>query len=226
MAGYNDTKQKILDTLMQRPVGTEIQPDNHQDFALSLLDYCRSVELISASTLIGIAYTDTVPVQSNDASAAYIAGVAQAQTAVFTNFIDEDGNAIMVTTGDMEGKIVILVWNRQYWDAVELPTSIISSAENADFFYSLFVRKTYSSKAQMEADTNPVGDDGKPIKVGEIVSVFNETDDSYNGLYSRTETGWQYQGKFSNFGDNIDGGTAFTKYGGVNRIDGGNAYGN
>lgn len=78
----------------------------------------------------------------------------------------------------------------------------------------------------MEADTNPVGDDGKPIKVGEIVSVFNETDDSYNGLYSRTETGWQYQGKFSNFGDNIDGGTAFTKYGGVNRIDGGNAYGN
>lgn len=93
---------------MQRPVGTEIQPDNHQDFALSLLDYCRSVELISASTLIGIAYTDTVPVQSNDASAAYIAGVAQAQTAVFTNFIDEDGNAITVTTGIWKERLLFL----------------------------------------------------------------------------------------------------------------------
>ena len=37
MAGYDDTRIKILETLMQRPNGTEIQPDNHQDFALSLL---------------------------------------------------------------------------------------------------------------------------------------------------------------------------------------------
>ena len=55
MAGYDDTRNKILETLLQRPVGTEIQPENHQDFALSLLDYIRSVELISGSTLIGIA---------------------------------------------------------------------------------------------------------------------------------------------------------------------------
>ena len=39
MAGYDDTRMKILETLMQRPNGTEIQPDNHQDFALSLLEY-------------------------------------------------------------------------------------------------------------------------------------------------------------------------------------------
>ena len=45
--GYDDIRQRILSTLMQRPNGTEIQPDNHQDFALSLLEYIRGVELIS-----------------------------------------------------------------------------------------------------------------------------------------------------------------------------------
>ena len=55
MAGYEDTKQKIISTLMGRPVGTEIQPENHQDYALNMLDYIRSLELIATSTLIGVA---------------------------------------------------------------------------------------------------------------------------------------------------------------------------
>ena len=77
VAGYKDTKEAIIDTLMGREVGHEIQPDEHQNFALKLLDYIRSVELISGSTLIGIAEADTVPVQPDDAHVAYIAGVAQ-----------------------------------------------------------------------------------------------------------------------------------------------------
>lgn len=63
----------------------------HQNFALKLLDYIRSVELISGSTLIGIAEPDTVPVQPDDAHVAYIAGVAQERTVEFLDFIDQDG---------------------------------------------------------------------------------------------------------------------------------------
>lgn len=79
----------------------------------------------------------------------------------------------------------------------------------------------------MEADLpNPIGFDGKSIKVGELVSVYGDPDSTNNGIYSKTEDGWLYQGALSNVGDVIDGGDAFTQFGGANIIDGGNAFGN
>ena len=123
MAGYDDTRYKILEALLNRPVGTEIQPDKHQDFALNLLDYIRNVELISASTLIGVAETNTVPVQSDEANEAYIAGVSQGQTVIFNNFYDVNGEPLTVTT-DTEAKLVILLWNKQYWSKEEISISV------------------------------------------------------------------------------------------------------
>ena len=199
MAGYDDTRMKILETLMQRPNGTEIQPDNHQDFALSLLEYIRSVELISGSTLIGVAYEDTIPVQSDDANEAYIAGVAQQRSSTFENFRDVNGQPITVITGEMEAKLVILTWNRQYWTAEEISANIISQADKAFFYYALTIRKTYSSKSSMEADkTSPIGNDGKSIKRGETVSVHNEDNATENAIYSYEFDGsgnpyWQLQ---------------------------------
>lgn len=210
MAGYDDTREKILETLLQRPVGTEIQPENHQDFALSLLDYIRSVELISGSTLIGIANQDTVPVQSNVSNEAYIAGVAQEHTVVFKNFRDENGEPLTVTTGEMEAKLVILIWNKQHWSKQEISANIISQSENANFYYRYNIRKTYASYTEMEADnTNPIGIDGKYIKQGEIVSVVNNSDTSKNGFYSYTNTGWKFQTSFSfqianEFGEDVN----------------------
>lgn len=43
MAGYNDTKDLIIKALMGRPVGTEIQPENHQAYALNMLDYIKRI---------------------------------------------------------------------------------------------------------------------------------------------------------------------------------------
>ena len=178
--GYEDTKQKILSTLMQRPNGTEIQPSKHQDFALNLLEYIRSVELISGSTLIGIAYEDTTPVQSNTANATYISGVAQQRNVVYENFIDKNGEPISVTTGEMEAKLVILFWNRQYWEKQEISANIVSQSSEAYFYYTLTIRKTYDSISSMQGDvSSPVGEDGRNIKRGEIVSVISE-----NALYS------------------------------------------
>jgi len=196
MAGYEDTRQKIISTLMGRPVGTEIQPENHQDYALNMLDYIRSLELIATSTLIGVAESNTTPVQPDSSRVCYIAGVAQNQTVTFENFIGQDGNPISVTTGDMEGVFIILIWNTQYWSAQSFSTNIISQAESSTFYYNYNIKKTYSSVSDMNADKeNPIGTDGKYIKVGDIITVVNSTTPSENGVYSYegSELGWKFQ---------------------------------
>ena len=55
MAGYEDTRQMIINTLTNRLAGTEIQPRDHQEFALAITDYVRSVELLSGNAFIGFA---------------------------------------------------------------------------------------------------------------------------------------------------------------------------
>jgi len=232
MSGYEDTRLKIISTLMGRPNGTQIQPDKHQDYALSLLDYVRRVELISSSTLVGVAQPDTVPVQPDTARVTYLAGVAQDRTTQFTNFIGQDGLPITISNGEMEASLVILMWNMEYWSAEAVPTNIISSAAQADFFYSLQIRKTYASVSDMNADVDvPIGNDNKKIRVGEVVSVHNETTPSEDAIYSweRDENGdprWQLQMKLYALDSRIiDGGRADTQYGGSREIDCGNAQG-
>lgn len=230
-AGYDSTRQKILETLLQRPTGTEIQPEGHQDFALALLDYIRSVELISGSTLIGIAEENTTPVQPEDANVAYIAGVAQERTATFTNFRGEDGDPLVVETGENEAKLVILFWNKEYWAKEEVNANIVSQADTANYFYNLAIRRTYSSTAAMNADVSaPTATDGTTIKYGEIVSVVNTSDSSQNAIYSYETDGtspyWQYQSSLVALDSRvIDGGRADTQYGGTRTIDCGGAQG-
>lgn len=197
MAGYDDTYKMIISTLMGRPNGTEIQPENHQAFALNMLDYIRSLELIANGPLIGVAEPTTQPVQPDNSRAAYIAGVAQNRTVTFQNFYDYNGNPISITTGEMEAYFAVFVWNGQYWTATSVPTNIISQAENATFYYRYNIRKTYTSIATMNADkTNPIGTDGTRINIGDLVSVVNSTNGDENGIYSYegSEEGWQFQG--------------------------------
>lgn len=115
MSGYTDTKKLIEDTLMGRPVGSLIYPEGHQAMAMSLLDYIHSVELLGASELQGIADTSTVPVQPNNAKVSYIATVPAGQTYVFTNFHDQNGNSISITTGANTISLLTFLWNGEYW---------------------------------------------------------------------------------------------------------------
>lgn len=228
MAGYDDTYNMIISTLMGRPNGTEIQPENHQAFALNMLEYIRSLELLANAPFIGVATPTTQPVQPDDSRACYIAGVAQDRTTIFQNFIDMNGDPISITNGEMEACLVIFVWNGQYWSAETVPTNIISSADQAYFFYNLTIRKTYDSVSDMNADvTAPVGNDGKYIKVGEIVSVHNEDDPTEDAIYSWEEgPRWQLQMKLFALDSRVfDGGRADSKYGGARNIDCGTAQG-
>lgn len=228
MAGYDDTYNMIISTLMGRPNGTEIQPENHQAFALNMLEYIRSLELLANAPFIGVATPTTQPVQPDDSRACYIAGVAQDRTTTFQNFRDMNGDPISITNGEMEACLVIFVWNAQYWSAETVPTNIISSADQAYFFYNLTIRKTYNSVSDMNADVSaPVGNDGKYIKVGEIVSVHNEDDPTEDAIYSWEEgPRWQLQMKLSALDSRVfDGGRADSKYGGARNIDCGTAQG-
>jgi len=228
MAGYDDTYNMIISTLMGRPNGTEIQPENHQAFALNMLEYIRSLELLANAPFIGVATPTTQPVQPDDSRACYIAGVAQDRTTTFQNFRDMNGDPISITNGEMEACLVIFVWNAQYWSAETVPTNIISSADQAYFFYNLTIRKTYDSVSDMNADVSaPVGNDGKYIKVGEIVSVHNEDDPTEDAIYSWEEgPRWQLQMKLSALDSRVfDGGRADSKYGGARNIDCGTAQG-
>lgn len=228
MAGYDDTYNMIISTLMGRPNGTEIQPENHQAFALNMLEYIRSLELLANAPFIGVATPTTQPVQPDDSRACYIAGVAQDRTTTFQNFRDMNGDPISITNGEMEACLVIFVWNGQYWSAETVPTNIISSADQAYFFYNLTIRKTYDSVSDMNADVSaPVGNDGKYIKVGEIVSVHNEDDPTEDAIYSWEEgPRWQLQMKLSALDSRVfDGGRADSKYGGARNIDCGTAQG-
>lgn len=207
---YDSIKQKIVKSLLGRDNNTEILPENHQEFALALLEYIRSVELISGSTLIGIATENTVPVQSNDASECYIAAVAQDRNAIFANFRDKDGRPITITTGSNEAKFVILIWNRNFWSSVEISGNIIAKAENANFYYQFTIRKNYNSVAEMNADAaNPIGLDGKPLRIGEVVTVNNSGNSAENGVYSWNNGTWTKQAVM-NFlmNKSIDGGNA------------------
>jgi hypothetical protein len=115
MPGYWDTKKLIIDTLVGRPVGTLIFPEGHQNFALSLLDYIRSVEVLGASSLQGVAEQDTVPVQPDNARICYIATVPPNRFYTFENFRGEDGQPIQVVSGLNTITFCTLLWNGEYW---------------------------------------------------------------------------------------------------------------
>lgn len=226
MAGYDDTRQMIISTLMGRPNDTEIQPENQQAYELNMLDYIRSLELLANAPFIGVAQPTTQPVQPDDSRACYIAGVAQDRTVTFQNFRNYLGQPIQITTGQMEAFLVILTWNGQYWTAESVPTNIISEADQAYFFYNLTIQKTYPSVAAMQADVNnPIGNDGKYLKYGEIVSVHNEDNPDEDAIYS-WESGprWQEQMKLSAMDSRVfDCGRADSNYGGSRNINCGGA---
>lgn len=131
--GYLDTKQKIIETLTGRVAGTQIMPSQHQEFALSMLEYVRSVELISGSTLIGIAERTTVPVQPNTSNAAYIAACPKDDTVTFENFHDADGNAITVdSTSAGSALFIVLLWNKASWSYMTVPTTMMVNSTMED----------------------------------------------------------------------------------------------
>lgn len=139
MPGYADTKKLIEDTLVNRPAGTVIVPEDHQTFALSMLDYIHAVELLGASSLQGAATVDTVPVQPLNSRVSYISSVPPGQTYVYTNFLDENGHAISVTSGANTVSLLTLLWNGTYWTVSTTPVTLAVGYTNGYLFKGIAV---------------------------------------------------------------------------------------
>ena len=133
MAAYKDTRQMIIDALMGREPGTQIQPEDHQAYALNMLDYIRSVELTSGSALIGFAGESITPIEPPDAKVMYVSGVNVGETVVFTNFIGSNNQPITITA-ENSGKFVVLLWNTVYWDYQVTDTVVVSGGGGGGFY--------------------------------------------------------------------------------------------
>lgn len=134
MATYNEVYDEIINTLMGRPEGTEVQPDEHQNFALALLDYIRSVELMGSSVFQGPANVSTVPLEPENSNLAYTSFAPSNQTTYWVHFIGQDGQAVHVTMDEGHVGIVILYWNKEYWSAqvIAVPIAAIDVVNNLD----------------------------------------------------------------------------------------------
>lgn len=65
----------------------------------------------------------------------------------------------------------------------------------------LGIRKVYQTKAKMEADTAPMGTNGKALRYGQLVSIYNEADktSAENGdIYAWQKPGWLKMGNIGN----------------------------
>lgn len=62
---------------------------------------------------------------------------------------------------------------------------------------TLGIRKIYASVAEMEADENPIGFDGKPLKRGNLVAISDGTDTGKenNRIYVYRKPEWTLMGK-------------------------------
>lgn len=224
---YQSIREEIISTLTNRKNGHEIQPSEHQSFALNILDYIRNIELLANGPLLGVATPLTNPIQPDNSRACYIAGIKQNSTIVFSNFRNESGNPISITNGFRETSIAILMWNGTYWSVENIPTSVIVQSELA--YYDFIISKTYSSISEMNADvSNPIGNNGYPLLFGQVVSVHNDIDSREDAIYSyeNNPKHWQLQMRLSAVDSRIfDGGRADSVYGGSRNINAGNAQG-
>lgn len=74
---------------------------------------------------------------------------------------------------------------------------IASLEQSAD---GLGIKKVYQSKSAMEADTDPVGTNGKALRYGQLVSIYDDAhaDSSENGnIYAYQKPGWLLMGRVS-----------------------------
>jgi len=194
MAGYKDTEALIIEALMGRTPGTEIDPEKHQLYALNLLEYVRTLELGMSSSLGGIATVDTVPIQPDGYKVCYFSAIPSSTTKTYLNFRDVAGNRISITADSTTALIALLVWNKQYWEVMTLPTSMTVKQDTNNFFYNFSIKKNYKLLSDAFADLdNPIGDDGEVVKVGEFVSVLADPIGAYRGFYTRTFAGWVKQ---------------------------------
>lgn len=166
MLGYQEVRQLIISALMGRPEGTEIQPENHQEFALAMLDYTKQVEQSAGgSVIIGYATPTTEPLEPTGGYASYLSSVSPGQTATYVNFIGENGNPISITAGANTSVIVFLIWNGTYWSANTMNVVVDPTGTET----AVKIQRDFGMFDAVESVPLSVGTSGKFVDVNGVV---------------------------------------------------------
>ncbi len=132
---YESVKQKILNSLVNRPAGTQIQPTKQQEYELDFLEYVKSLESISNSAFIGFAEANTIPIQPNDANVFYVSLINHNTTNNYNNFRNSLGNVISLSAdSNTVFSFVILNWNKVYWSGqkIDIPATYLATKTYVD----------------------------------------------------------------------------------------------
>lgn len=146
--GYEEIKELISNTLANRPEGTEITPEAHQELEMQLLEYIRSIELTCNAPFIDVAISTTDPVQPDDARVCYIAPVYPDQEITFTNFHGQNGSPITVQGAPTSTGVVLLIWNTSYWEDeyINISTSIGKQIDGGGEIFNDYENNTASGE--------------------------------------------------------------------------------
>lgn len=200
MAGYEDTRKMIIDTLMGREEGTLIQPEDHQTFALQITDYIHSVELAMSGSFIGVVNNNNIyPIQPAEQNAVYYSTSDVSTTNVFTNFRDINGNPISVVTDSSHVALITLLWNKSYWEKnvlmipagsgggggggasalSDLNDVLVQNISNGDFLtYSTDLQKWINTSIPMTSikmnGTNYSREDNGVIDLGSVLTQHQD----------------------------------------------------
>ena len=126
---YQEAKNIILSALTNRPAGSEVQVQNHQNAEMAILDYARSIQQsIGSSLFVDFTYFTEQPYIPQTGYALYIGYIAPSEgtTTTLNYFFDLEGNEYEVTTSENEFVLAFLLWNGTYWDLMQCNVPIAS----------------------------------------------------------------------------------------------------
>lgn len=188
---YQEAKNIILSALTNRPAGSEVQVQNHQNAEMAILDYARSIQQsIGTSLFVDFTYFTEQPYIPQTGYALYIGYIAPSEgvTTTLNYFFDVEGNEYEVTTSENEFVLAFLLWNGTYWDLMQCNVPIASGGGGGGevILYSSTGQNTDGAMTQ-KATTDALALKQNIMSAGDYITIghgtqINAAEQAYNAV--------------------------------------------
>lgn len=188
---YQEAKNIILNALTNRPVGSEVQVQNHQNAEMAILDYARSIQQsIGSSLFVDFTYFTEEPYIPQTGYALYIGYIAPSEgtTTTLNYFFDLEGDEYQVTTSENEFVLAFLLWNGTYWDLMQcnVPIAIGGGGGGEVILYGSTGQNTDGAMTQ-KATTDALALKQNIMSAGDYITIgqgtqINAVEQAYNAV--------------------------------------------
>jgi hypothetical protein len=188
---YQEAKNTILNALTNRPVGSEVQVQNHQNAEMAILDYARSIQQsIGSSLFVDFTYFTEEPYIPQTGYALYIGYIAPSEgtTTTLNYFFDLEGDEYQVTTSENEFVLAFLLWNGTYWDLMQCNVPIASGGGGGGevILYGSTGQNTDGAMTQ-KATTDALALKQNIMSAGDYITIgqgtqINAAEQAYNAV--------------------------------------------